>query len=140
MISKVKGKGGSSCRARRARCDVCFCSSFPGAFVFGSCGGTQNQTSICCLGPWPSQMFELRFLCQSRNKWIGALGADAPSLSRYDVRPGRVRLKSPVYGRRQLCCDAAVNLASHEGTLSAIDGQEVCCQLAGNGDRSLVAV
>jgi hypothetical protein len=25
------------------------------------CGGTQNQTSICCLRPEPSQMFELRF-------------------------------------------------------------------------------
>ncbi len=42
--------------------------------------------------------------------------------------------------QRQLCCDAVLNLASCKGTLSAIDGQKVRCQLAGNGDRSLVAV
>src|SRR5271168_5433120 len=41
---------------------------------------------------------------------------------------------------QQLCCDAAVNLVSHEGTFSAIDGQKICCQLAGDGDGSLVAV
>jgi hypothetical protein len=50
-----------------------------------------------------------------------------------------VRLESPVW-RRQLRCDVALNLARYEGTFSAIDGQKIRCQLAGNGDRSLVAV
>ena len=31
------------------------------AFLFLFLRGTQNQTSICCLRPEPSQMFELRF-------------------------------------------------------------------------------
>ena len=31
------------------------------ALLFLAPAGTQNQTSICCLGPKPSQMFELRF-------------------------------------------------------------------------------
>src|SRR5271154_3378670 len=41
---------------------------------------------------------------------------------------------------QQLCCVAAVNLVSHEGTFSAIDGQKVSCQLAGDGDGGLVVV
>jgi hypothetical protein len=31
-------------------------------------------------------------------------------------------------------------LLFYEGTFSAIDGQKVRCQLAGNGDRSLIAM
>ena len=33
-----------------------------------------------------------------------------------------------------------MNLVSYEGTFSTIDGQKVSCQLAGDGDGSLVAV
>ena len=61
MISKVKGKARVFVPRSEGAGEVCFCSSFHSAFVFGSCGGTQNQTSIGCLGPEPSQMFELRF-------------------------------------------------------------------------------
>ena len=38
-----------------------FAVPFIALLFFGSCGGTQNKTSIRCLGPEPSQMFELRF-------------------------------------------------------------------------------
>ena len=41
---------------------------------------------------------------------------------------------------QQLCCDAAVNLVSHKVAFPAIDGQKVRCQLAGDGDGSLVVV
>ena len=61
MISKVKGKAKHFVPRSEGADDVCFCSSFHSTFVFGSCGETQNQTSICCLRPEPSQMFELRF-------------------------------------------------------------------------------
>src|SRR6266481_8040183 len=58
----------------------------------GGSSSNENQTSICCLSPaGPAQKIEFVISCQSRNNPMGASGAYAPSPSRLQTRPGRLR-------------------------------------------------
>jgi hypothetical protein len=65
MISKVKGKATNPWTRSEGALVGSFDSLFSKRFCIGFLRRTQNQTSICCLGPGPSQMFELRFSAAS---------------------------------------------------------------------------